>query len=58
MRCFAGREKDLPHARKLIRIASDLSVVDRQLEYLVSRNYPDAERAVDFFDDLRDEAGL
>jgi hypothetical protein len=58
MKCFAGRDKDLPHARKLIRIAADLGVVDRQLEYLVSRNYPGAERAVDFFDDLRDEAGL
>lgn len=58
MKCFAGRDKDLPHARKLIRLAGDLNVVDRQLDYLVSRNYPGAERAVDFFDDLRDEAGL
>jgi hypothetical protein len=58
MKCFAARDKDLPHARKLIRVATELAVVDRQLEYLVSRNYPGAVRAVDFFDDLRDEAGL
>jgi hypothetical protein len=58
MKCFAGRDKDRPHARKLIRLAQDLDVVDRQLEYLVSRRYPGAERAVDYFDDLRDEAGL
>lgn len=58
MKCFAGRDKDRPHARKLIRLATDLAIVDRQLEYLVSRNYPGADRAVDFFDDLRDEAGL
>lgn len=58
MKCFAGRDKDLPHARKLLRLAGDLSVVDKQLEYLVERRYPGAERAADYFDDLRDEAGL
>jgi hypothetical protein len=58
MKCFAGRDKDRPHARKLIKLASDLALVDRQLEYLVERRYPGAERAVDYFDDLRDEAGL
>ena len=58
MKCFAGRDKDRPHARKLIRLAEDLALVDRQLEYLVERRYPGAERALDYFDDLRDEAGL
>lgn len=58
MKCFAGRDKDLPHARKLLRLANDLSVVDKQLEFLVERRYPGAERAADYFDDLRDEAGL
>ena len=56
MKCFAGRDKDLPHARKLIRLAQDLSIVDKQLEFLVERRYPGAERAADYFDDLRDEA--
>jgi hypothetical protein len=58
MKCFAGRDKDLPHARKLMHAATDLSVVDRQLAYLIERRYPGAERAADYFDDLRDEAGL
>ena len=58
MKCFAGRDKDRPHARKLIRLVKDLDVVDRQLEFLVERRYPGADRALDYFDDLRDEAGL
>ncbi|HTU58154.1 MAG TPA: DUF6036 family nucleotidyltransferase [Polyangiales bacterium] len=58
MKCFAGRDKDLPHARKLLRIAADLSIVDRQLGLLQERRYPGAEKAADFFDDLRDQEGL
>jgi hypothetical protein len=58
MKCFAGRDKDRPHARKLLRIANDLSIVDRQLHHLVERRYPKAERAADYFDDLRDAEGL
>jgi hypothetical protein len=58
MKCFAGRDKDLPHARKLIKLAGDLALVDRQLAYLVERRYPGAEKAADYFDDLRDEANL
>jgi hypothetical protein len=58
MKCFAGRDKDLPHARKLLRVATDLAIVDRQLALLVERRYPGAEKAADFFDDLRDREGL
>ncbi len=58
MKCFAGREKDRPHARKLLHIASDLSIVDRQLSKLAERRYPGAEKAADFFDDLRDQEGV
>jgi hypothetical protein len=58
MKCFAGRDKDLPHARKLLREASDLNIVDQQLAHLIERRYPGAERAADYFDDLREEAGL
>ena len=58
MKCFAGRDKDRPHARKLLALAADLSIVDRQLEYLAGRRYLGADRAADYFDDLRDEAGL
>ncbi len=58
MKCFAGREKDRPHARKLITVASDLGIIDRQLELLQSKRYPGAQKAADYFDDLRDEAGV
>jgi hypothetical protein len=58
MKCFAGRDKDRPHARKLIRVAKDLDLVDRHLHHLVERRHPGADRAVDYFDDLRDEADL
>ena len=55
MKCFAGRDKDLPHARALLSHAGDLSIVDRQLALLLERRYPGAEKAADFFDDLRDQ---
>lgn len=55
MKCFAGRDKDLAHARRLVRMAEDLDVVDRQLTLLSERGYPGSLRAVDYFDDLRDE---
>ena len=58
MKCFAGRDKDRPHARKLIRRAKDLGVVDRRIAELVERRIPGADKAADYFDDLRDEAGL
>ena len=57
MKCFAGRDKDLPHARVLLKKAKDLGIVDRQLQHLVEKRYPKAERAADWFDDLRDEEG-
>jgi hypothetical protein len=58
MKCFAGRDKDRPHARALMKVAGDLSIVDRQLELLASKRYPGAQKAADYFDDLRDEIDL
>jgi len=58
MKCFAARDKDRPHARRLLALASDLGVVDRQLSLLMDTGSPKADRAADAFDDLRDEAGL
>lgn len=54
MKCFAARDKDLPHARRLLRKAKDLDLVDRHLATLVEKRYPKAQRAADWFDDLRD----
>ena len=58
MKCFAGRDKDRPHARRLLHLADDLTVVDRHLSVLVERRYPKADRAADYFDDLRDDEGV
>jgi hypothetical protein len=58
MKCFAGRDKDRPHARKLIKLATGLGIVDRRLEELTSKRYPGTQKAADYFHDLRDEAGL
>ncbi len=58
MKCMAGREKDRPHARRLMKEPMDLSIVDRQLSELATRRIPKADRACDFFDDLRNEVGL
>lgn len=58
MKCFAARDKDRPHAIRLARLADDLGVVDRQLDLLVSKRIPGAQRAADYFDDLRDELDL
>jgi len=58
MKCFAGRDKDRPHARRLLRIARDLRIVDQHLSALVDRRYPKADQAADYFDDLRDDEGV
>lgn len=59
MKCFAGRDKDVPHARRLVRIPGfDAALVDRHLSSLVERGHRGAERAADYFDDLRDELGV
>jgi hypothetical protein len=54
MKCFAGRDKDIAHARRLLRACDDLDLVDAHLAALVARRIPKARAAADFFDDLRD----
>ncbi len=56
MKCFAGREKDVSHARALLRRKPDLNVVERRIEELVERGVPGALDAADFLDDLREGA--
>jgi len=58
MKCFAGRDKDLPHARRLVRAGVDTDLIDAHLSSLIERRYPGAEKAADYFDDLRDDEGL
>lgn len=52
MKCFAGREKDVSHARALLRRSPDLRVVERRLQELADKGVKGAPDALDFFDDL------
>lgn len=55
LKCFAGREKDIPHARSIMKRKIDLDLVDRHLQNLIEKKIPKALEAADFFDDLRSE---
>jgi len=54
MKCFAGRERDVGHARALLRYEPDLATVERRIDELVERRMPGALDAADFLDDLRE----
>jgi hypothetical protein len=56
MKCFAGREKDVGHARALLRRRPDLALVEGRIEELVARGVRGAADAADFLDDLRERA--
>jgi hypothetical protein len=55
MKCFAGREKDIGHARALLKRAPDLALVERHLQLLEERRIQGAQDALDFYDDLSGE---
>ena len=55
MKCFAGREKDVGHARALLRRKPDLRIVERRLQELAERRVKGAQDALDFFDDVQEE---
>lgn len=52
MKCFAGRAKDIPHARALIKAGADIKFVEKHIEYLKKKRIPGADKALDFLDDL------
>lgn len=58
MKCFAGRDKDRSHAIRLVKQAKDLDLVDRHLSALLEKRIPGADKAADFFDDLRERLGV
>lgn len=57
MKCFAGRKKDVPHARALLRLQPDLALVERHIESLRDKSIPRAQEAMDFLDDILIMAG-
>jgi hypothetical protein len=52
MQCFAGREKEVGHARALLRRDPDLGLVKRRIQELADRRVAGAQDALDLFDDL------
>lgn len=57
LKCFAGRPKDVPHARALYRTMVHHDMVDQHLHHLVEKNVPGAREAWDFFSEIEDTAG-
>ncbi len=54
MKCFAGRAKDVNHARALLKQKPDLALVERRIEELIEKRIPGATEAADFFDEIRE----
>jgi hypothetical protein len=53
MKCFAGRDKDIPHARALMKVKGfQLSKAEDHLFYLQEKNIPGSQKAVQFFESL------
>jgi hypothetical protein len=52
MKCFAGRAKDIAHARALMKAGADVKFVSDHIETLKRKKIPGAEKALDFLDDL------
>ena len=60
LKCFAGREKDIGHARVLLKKLNDkeMNLVERHLQKLHDANIPRAEQAIHFLDDVKEMLGL
>ncbi len=54
MKCFAGRIKDQPHARALIRSGAQIAFVEKHIERLKTKRIPGAQEALDFLDEMND----
>jgi len=55
MKCFAGRQKDVSHARALIKNGADLKIVRNHIESLNEKGVPRSEAALEFLDDIEDQ---
>ncbi|MBU6154862.1 MAG: hypothetical protein KGP28_11215 [Bdellovibrionales bacterium] len=55
MKCFAGRAKDIPHARALLKGGAEVDLVESRLDELSKRKIPGTEKAIHFLQELLDE---
>lgn len=58
MKCFAGRDKDTPHAIQLLKKGVNTTLVADHLHRCVEEGLPKAQQACDFFYDLCEQIGL
>lgn len=58
MKCFSGREKDIGHAKAILKRGVDLEAVEAQIENLKSKGVPNAQKAIDFLEDVCEQAGM
>ena len=58
MKCFAGREKDIPHAKALIKKGAHVKFVDDHISELMAKKIPGAQKASDLLGDLCDELNI
>jgi hypothetical protein len=54
MKCFAHRQKDVGHAKALIKAGANIARVEKQIEYLVGRGISGADLALEFLDEVMD----
>ena len=57
LKCFAGRERDIGHARFLIKKCKNLTLIEKHLESLLDQRVPKAQEALDFFDEIKELIG-
>lgn len=55
MKCFAGRQKDVSHAKALIKRGARVDFAETHIESLRKRSIPGAQKALDFLDDVVDQ---
>lgn len=54
MKCFAGRQKDVPHARELVKNKSDTTFVEKHIRSLIKKRIPGSEKALEFLHEIED----
>ncbi len=57
MKCFAHRQKDVAHARALIKKGVNVKRVEDHIEKLREKGIPGAGAALDFLDDVMEQVG-
>jgi len=57
MKAFAGREKDIPHAKILLKKGADIAFAESHLRALLKKNYPKTQEALDFLLEAEEQLG-